>query len=340
MELTNAQIKVLEAIFCLRTGAGRKTLRSIEVATRSGVSRQNWSVKSASSNWKAIKLCIEGNLPSTHPLEIMIAGYHESGKFQFSARIVELERSVAAKSQAYNALLEDFELFKSKIYTEKYRDAHTRVNFEKNQQRLEAMEANSAQDKRLINSYQAEVSNLTAEIKKIKQLIHFKSTNKFLFTVKLTEPYLDDFEGATSQADIYNLYMKSLHSSLEKISAEISENEASDIFIIFHRFDVDVDDLAKNNIPYKLPGNSYVFACYAPTDRTRIEVYNKLRKLLTFPPTVILIGKMKTDNMPVDLKYLKKSKFSKTLIDLAKNYRFMAFDIINEGYENVLVLRP
>jgi len=159
---------------------------------------------------------------------------------------------------------------------------------------------------------------------------------------KLFCPDLTNVSDDLSEQDLLTAYDKARESMLEKMLARMAKKPPSDIFLIFYSLNTDIKQIAEG-LPFKFPENNYVFACFALPSMRR-HIYDTTSNILELiPPSVILIDH--NSNPPdkhsnvVELPEIRQNRSAMERLRSYIGQRRATYDVIQEGYENVTVIR-
>ncbi|WP_378954576.1 hypothetical protein [Pelosinus sp. sgz500959] len=354
MEFTKQMYVVMETIWHLRATTRTQKLVHTDIEELSSnftkdnrpVKRQNWYNSNASPEWKAIKDAIEGKLPSDHIIEQTITAFGKADKKtgMLAAKIFELTNDKEKAKVELTKVQQEFQEFKKRTWQEQYEESHFRVNFEYYKNSSENLQKEKNMDIKLIQNYQIENARLTEENTKLRRsisVVGIVENPKY----HLFQPNLRDISADLSDKDLQAAYRQASMESFTKMKDTMKKKPAEDIILIFHYFNINIENFLIRKLSFKFPDNNYVFACCDLTETSRRTRYQEITNMLQLikPTVFLIIGKMINLEQPSNLVKLPDTKANRDIEDRLRTsvekLNILEPNCVKEGYENVFIIR-
>jgi hypothetical protein len=272
------------------------------------VARSNWTNQKANEEWKGIYQAIRGEEPIPQEVEDAIASFGETDATRVHVEQIQLlTKEVAEKDSIIRSLVSGREDFENKAYTQQFVDHETlelvsdlKKKYGIAQQALDAAEKSRIKYELRNKKLRDELDGLTKNVNAIGLSGGAKEKAKHRdFSPNLSGLKADS---ATLLKDYRELSDKAWDTMLKTSSKTAPDY----IFLVFHKFNIDVKKFIKTTIP--LPGGvtSYVFASYQPHASKRERLLKAACDLTKNPhikPIVFLVEGdplVQTDDVEAD----------------------------------------
>lgn len=309
--------------------------------------RQNWLSKNCSAEWKAIRRAIDGDdpLPGCEEVEAEIARFNDADPnkslVQETAR---LKRRIAELESVVNDHDRKFEEFRAKAYNEQYVSARFREDVELQQRRLTDALTRSEKLGQQLKEYQLAVSNLTKAKEQLERIVKAKGATKGgkplhkTFSVDLSKLPPTSDENA-----LFTEYLKAVNDAWEGLLGAADKDKPTDIYIVFHTFNIDVPRFIEAHVPMSPGVLSYVFCCCQPVASRRSEMFRSAATKIIVPPIVFLVvpGQSLPHDSGATVVSLRgpQSVEDRLRARVAKQRGFQPYDPFDEGYHQVWIER-
>lgn len=356
MNFTDQMKIVMEAIFVLRGGKRNKILVELRVHEYTkllmsdengvpheyGIGRNNWARRNAGEEWKAIKEAIKANLPQDHPVELEIAKF---GKFEthsfYQNQIKKLQYDLEIVENKFKSKEKELDEYKQSYYSKHFEDNRYRLNCKKMEIQLNTLVTHGNDDKTTIQKYQIENAVLSKENAVLKKRAN--GATELIHPPFLYQADMKKIDTKLSNIELYSAYQYLRDDAMQSMLKEMSKNEKhpQDVFLIFHEFNTEIEELVDNYIPFKEPHNNYVFSCFAPLRTFREQIYKETAKFMPLPPTVIFVtGNMVNSNLTGGPGFdWSKDVNGRMRLMMRELKKFNPYAPIEEGFEKLYIRR-
>jgi len=312
--------------------------------TEKPIRRQNWYNLEAIVEWQAIRRAIDGLEPLNGHEEIEKAiasfGAADSQKV-IAARIAELQAALDECRNKLKVQTTTFDEFKRKAYGDQYVEGRFKEEYEHYKQQYENYIEQASKDETLRKQLDAELTKLRSENKELKRLMDV-STNvtdcgNVFGKPKLFIPDIKEINAEGTDSDLIEKYRALKTESFLVMMKEAARKAPDEIFLVFHRFNIDISKYIRTGLPYSKNRLTYVFACYEPVSEKRHEFFINAAKKSTVKPRVFLVlGEPTTPNV---IPLQADPGVEERLRSKAKAMMFRPYNLDEESYVQVSIKR-
>lgn len=263
------------------------------------VGRGNWTDKKASAEWKGIYLALQGGEtgePIPQAVLDALAAFDERDKTHIESNLVDsLMEEIKVKDNFILELNNSREEFETKAYTRQYIEAETydllkdlKKNYEAAHERLAAEEQTRIKIEQRNRKLNEELVSLKKDFSSLMLGAggNGESTNPPVdFSPKLAA--LDK-----NSNQLMRDYRQKMNEAWDALIDKADKKAPDYIFIIFHKFNIDIKKYITESIPVPHGVTSYVFACYQPNASKRERWFAKaceMTKSKQIKPVVIIV---------------------------------------------------
>lgn len=263
------------------------------------VGRGNWTDKKAAAEWKGIYLALQGGEtgePIPQAVLDAIAAFDERDKTYIESTLVDsLMDEVKVKDSIILELNNSRKDFETKAYTRQYIEAETYDLLNDLKNDYAAAHGRLAAEEQTRIKIEERNRKLSKELESLK-----KNLDSMMLGVsgngESTNPPVD-FSPKLEVLDknstqLMRDYRKNMNEAWEALIDKAKRKAPDFIFIIFHKFNIDIKKFIAERIPEPSGVTSYVFACYQPSALKRERWFAKaceMTKSQQIKPVVILV---------------------------------------------------
>lgn len=257
------------------------------------VRRQSWYGANAKDEWKAIRRAIDGEKPlSNHvAVEKEIAKFDDvDGAGALKAEINELLAKVAIQERIIAGHREEMEQFKAKAYLKQYVNKSDIYDYDAIERQHRAAQSKLKREESLREKYQQENRGLVAKVAELEKIAKAKGPvggyAKPIY--KLFSPDL----GSINPSDPNTMmgdYAELKAEAWEELKEAANRKPPIDIYLVFHKFNIDPTSFVTERLPLVQGVLSYVFAGYEPSAGRRKRMYEEAARIAQTPPVVFLV---------------------------------------------------
>lgn len=311
------------------------------------VRRQSWYGKNAKEEWQAIRRAIDAEkpLPQHKEVEDEIAKFDDLDPARrFQEQIRQLSQRIAEQDEIIEGHDEKFEEFRTKAYTNQYIEKRTledstfyEEEFKKTQKKLE-------REERQRKGFQADNKELRAQVKELEKIAKAKGATHGSGAKPMYKAFYPDISKIElgDPKEMLKAYARFKDEAWEKMTASARKTPPTDIYLIYHSFNIDVQTFITDTLPLCPGVVSFVFACYEPTIDVRVDMFEEASAFLSTPPVVFLVhGSPKASDNVVQISSAQRDvaeQLHEHVRDLPQK-SFDFYDPFEEGYNQVWIER-
>lgn len=306
------------------------------------VSRQSWYNQNGKDEWIAINRAINGKPPLNQQTDVEIA-IAEFGKTDPAKEIIKelltLKDKVVGQKKIIEGHRAEFEEFRAKAYAQQYMASDFADSLDSHQKQVESAQVNLKREEDLRKKYQAEATKLRRENNELTKYVKKRggtSNTEIRHLTKKFSPDLSELKPEVADKDLLLKYSNLRNQSWDGMMKATQVKAPDDIYLIFHKFNIMLDDFIEKNLPLNPGGLTYIFACYQPYGRRREEMYKEAAKLLTVAPVVVIVDNTIASKV---LPLPNQRDITQRLHDKQAKSKFEHYDPIAESYEQVWIER-
>lgn len=258
------------------------------------VRRQSWYGSNAKEEWKAIRRAIDGEQALSHhvAVEAEIAKFDKvDGAGALKSEINELHRTIARQKLIINDHNAEMEQVKAKAYFRQYVDMVDVYNIDAVERQHREVQAKLTREEELRQRYQHENNALRARIVELEKIAKVKGRADKVGAQPVYKnffPSIDSIVQGEPHAMLQD-YAKLKDQAWEKMMQTATKQPPTDIYLVFHRFNIAPESFVAAKLPL-VPGvMSYIFACYEPRSHRRGKMFEDAAHLISIPPVVFLV---------------------------------------------------
>lgn len=310
------------------------------------VRRQSWYDPNGKEEWKAIRRAIDGEPPDDNPLdvEIEISKLDEiDGAGALKAEINDLRRTVASQNHVIAGHAQEMEEFKAKAYFKQYVDMSDAYEFDAMERQHRDAQAKLKREEDIRQQYQHENSALRAKILELEKIAKAKGSADKAGVQPLYKLFIPSLASIVQNDPNTMLqdYAKLKDEAWTKMLQAAVKQPPTDIYLVFHKFNVDPASFVADKLPFVSGVVSYVFACYEPKSHKRAKMFEDASHLIPTPPVVFLVEHSTSPQSNVLQMNESKRDMTEQLHRHVEGLRraFDYYDPITEGFAQVWIER-
>lgn len=310
------------------------------------VRRQSWYGSTAKDEWKAIRRSIDGEQPLSHHMavETEIAKFDEvDGAGALKAEINELRQIITRQNNIIAGHAEEMDQFKAKAYFKQYIDLSDAYNIEAIERQHKDAQTKLGHEEDIRKKYQFENNGLRARVTELEKIAKAKGSidkTGVQPIYKLFCPNLSKIVQSEPNIMLQD-YAKLNDVEWNKLMQAATKQPPTDIYLIYHRFNVNIESFVAEKLPLVSGVVSYIFACYEPSSYKRERMFKDVARLIPTTPVVFLVeDSSSTKNNTVqriDSKRDVPEQLHKHVVNLRRGFDY--YDPITEGFAQVWIER-
>lgn len=367
MDFNEQMLAVIQVIWTIRNNpgegekVGRRQLNHLKVADAActllanwakkreepskTVSRQNWYNKGVKAEWKAIRRAIDGDPPllGEEGVENEIKKFDEDDETGILKELNrELQRELAEKNAVIEGHEEECERCKIKAYTDQHKEFRFEHEYETWKNEFENVQIKLAKEEKNRERYQADANSLRKTVEDLKNHLAKRGLGQ---STGATPIHLDFYPDLTAilvdePKTMLRQYNTRREEAWDRLKDKAGKSPPGQIFLVFHKFNIDDKTLIETKLPLVAGPVNYVFSCYQPSSSRRQKMYAEAASFLPFSPSVVIVEGTPVSQNVVQLDAVKRD-VREQLCSLVQGQTrgFDYYHFLEEGYEHVQVVR-
>ena len=312
-----------------------------------GVSRQSWLKHDVNEEWYAIRQAMDGELKPSHPVEMRIAEFADGDEARrFLAYIQKLDAECATLQQKVKEAESKFSDLERTVLLQQYHEGYEMIHMKRLRQEMRNQTKELEGKDKILNAAQFEADILRSENEKLRK---YAGATEVVENpqIRLIEPKIyrlfhePDIELLQAYQDLVREARENLLSLLNK------SPHLKDVIFVFHSFNIDVHKFVNTSVPFRHADGNVVFACCLPNSETRRSLFAEVADYMapSNPRVVIVSGGMlrQTDvDRAAKIININQRPGDVAINDrlrLALGNRFRRYDVVEEGYDDVKIVR-
>lgn len=326
----------------------RATLGNLKDASAlKGVSRTAWLKPDANKEWRAIHQAMDGELEPNHPVEIRIAGFANGGETRrFLVHVQKLDAECVTLRQQVKEVEGKFIDLQRTVLQNQYIADYEMMHLKRLRQESRNMTKEIDAKDKILEAAQLEADLLRRENEKLRK---YAGATEVVQNARsrLIEPKFSRL-AHTPDNELLQAYQDSVREARSDLLSWFSKSPCpKDVVLVFHAFNIEVQRFVNTTIAFRHAEGNVVFACCLPNPETRRSLFAEVADhMAPFNPRVIIVsgGMLRQTDVDRSAKIVNINQKPGDIaindrLRLALGSRFRRYDVVEEGYEDVKIVR-